>query len=302
MKEQLQKEIQELKHSIHNEQDADIKIGLTRKLYKKKLELIDIIHQVEKSRAGLSARQLIAKVSAMKTPPKFSTGISKVDASLGGGFETGLFINLAGESGAGKTTFLLNVLANMSQSKKVVFFNFEMGDRLFVKKLKDLKLNEAQLDNLTIDSENFKVDDLIMEIELYAEEGIKFFAIDSKMKLSGGAGKEQYQQISNISSQLAKLAARKDIVIFLINQISEEDIKNGRLSFKGSGDQKYDTDIALFLTIEDNQRKLICTKNRMNDKTFDVDFDLSDFNSNFEPIITVFETQTEPDMPHEMFG
>ena len=302
MKEQLKKEIQELKWLIHKTPGADIKIGLTAKMYRKKIELLEIIHQVEKSRAGLSARQLIENVNNLPTLPKYSTGIAKVDASLGGGFETGLFVNLAGESGAGKTTFLLNVLANMSQSKKVVFFNFEMGDRLFVKKLKDLKLNENQLDNLTIDSENFKVDDLIMEIELYAEEGIKFFAIDSKMKLSGGVGKEQYQQISNVSSQLAKLAARKDIVIFLINQISEEDIKNGRLSFKGSGDQKYDTDIALFLTIENNQRKLICTKNRMNDKTFDVDFDLSDFNANFGPVITTFETDVNPSMPHEMFG
>jgi len=277
MKQQLQVEIQKLKHEVFNEQDADLKIGLTRKLYKKKLELLDIIHEVEKSRAGLTAKQLMHKVKNLPKLTKYGTGINIIDKEFDGGIETGLFVNLAGESGAGKTTFLLRMLANMSQSRKTVFFNFEMGDRLFVKKLKELNLNDKQKDNLIIDSENFKIDDLIMEIELYAEEGVKFFAIDSKMKLSGGVGKEQYQQISHISSTLAKLSSRKDIVIFLINQISEDDIKNGRLSFKGSGDQKYDTDIALFLTIENEQRKLICTKNRMNDRTFAIDFNMSDY-------------------------
>jgi predicted ATP-dependent serine protease len=277
MEDKLQLEIKDLKLQIHNEFCVDEKIRLTKILYNKKLELLDLIHEVEKSRAGLSARQLISKVNSMPTLPKYSTGINKVDIALGGGFETGLFINLAGESGAGKTTFLLNILANMSESKEVVFFNFEMGERLFAKKLRELHLSDNQLDNLIIDSESSKIEDLIMEIELYANEGIKFFAVDSKMKLTGGVGKEQYQQISHISSTLAKLAAKKDIVIFLINQISEEDIKNGRLSFKGSGDQKYDTDIALFLTIEEQQRKLICSKNRMNDKLFAIDLNLNDF-------------------------
>ena len=56
-----------------------------------------------------------------------------------------------------------------------------MGDRLFVKKLKELNLNDSQLDNLIIDSDTNKLEDLLMEIELYAEDGIKFFAIDSKI-------------------------------------------------------------------------------------------------------------------------
>jgi len=283
---ELQNKVKELKLLISRSNDLDEQIKLKKQLYRTKLELLEMIHEKDKIRAGLSARELIAKVDNMPKMPKFETGMPLVDLQLGGGFETGLFVNLAGESGAGKTTFLLHLLSNLSEGRKTVFFNFEMGDRLFVKKLKDLKLSDNQLDNMIIDSDTNKLEDLIMEIELYAEDDIKFFAIDSKMKIYTNSQAQEYQQISNMSKELARLAARKDIVIFLINQMNEEDIKNKRLAFKGSGDQKYDSDIALFLVKEEEKRKLICTKNRMNDKLFTIDISIRDY-SNI-PIVTEF--------------
>ena len=289
MIQELQNKTKELQKQIHRSTTADDKINLTRELYKTKLQLLDLIHEKDKARAGMTARELILKVDSMPKLPKFETGMSKIDASFGGGFETGLFINLAGESGAGKTTLLMHLLGNLSQGRKTVFFNFEMGDRLFVKKLKELKLNDTQLDNLIIDSDTNKLEDLLMEIELYAEDGIKFFAIDSKMKIYSNSQGQEYQQISNMSKELSRLSARKDIVIFLINQMNEEDIKNKRLAFKGSGDQKYDSDIALFLVKENEQRKLICTKNRMNDRLFNIDITIDDYRNNRQPVIVEFK-------------
>lgn len=288
MIEKLSQEIDELKHKINKEFDVNKQIEMQRQLHIKKIELIDLVHEKDKIRAGLTARELINKVRNMPKSIRFETGISKIDSQFGGGFATGLFINLAGESGAGKTTLLLNILANMSQGRKTVFFNFEMGDRLFVKKLQELKLNDNQLDNFIIDSETNNLNELLIELELYAEEGIKFFAIDSKMKILNNNGEKEYQQISNMSRELSRLAARKDITIMLINQMNEDDIKHKRLAFKGSGDQKYDSDIALFVVVENGRRKLLCTKNRLNDKLFNVDIELSDYNNN--PIVTEFNS------------
>lgn len=289
MIQELQNKTKELQKQIHRSTTADDKINLTRELYKTKLQLLDLIHEKDKARAGMTARELILKVDSMPKLPKFETGMSKIDALFGGGFETGLFINLAGESGAGKTTWLMHLLGNLSQGRKTVFFNFEMGDRLFVKKLKELNLNDTQLDNLIIDSDTNKLEDLLMEIELYAEDGINFFAIDSKMKIYSNSQGQEYQQISNMSKELSRLSARKDIVIFLINQMNEEDIKNKRLAFKGSGDQKYDSDIALFLVKENEQRKLICTKNRMNDRLFNIDITIDDYRNNRQPVVIEFK-------------
>ena len=292
----LQIKVNELKKQIHKSISADEKINLTKELYKTKLHLLDLIHEKDKSRAGMTARELIAKVKGMPKLPKFETGMSKIDDAFLGGFETGLFINLAGESGAGKTTLLLNLLTNLSQGRKTVFFNFEMGDRLFVKKLEKIKLNEKQLDNLIIDSDTNKLEDLLMEIELYAEDGVKFFAIDSKMKIYSTSQGQEYQQISNMSKELSRLSARKDIVIFLINQMNEEDIKNKRLAFKGSGDQKYDSDIALFLVKDNENRNLICNKKRMNDRLFSIDLSLRDYeNYKQSPIEIEFKSDDNLD-------
>ena len=147
----LQNKVNELKKQIYKSISADEKINLTKDLYKTKLHLLDLIHEKDKSRAGMTARELIAKVKNMPKLPKFETGMSKIDDAFLGGFETGLFINLAGESGAGKTTLLLNLLTNLSQGRKTVFFNFEMGDRLLVKKLEKKNLNDKQLAKLIID-------------------------------------------------------------------------------------------------------------------------------------------------------
>lgn len=297
MTQELQDEIKRLKFQVHKSTDIDEKIKLQRELYSKKIQLLDLIHEKDKARAGITARELIKRVESMPKVPKFETGMYKLDSAFKGGFETGLFINLAGESFAGKTTLLLNLLANLSRGRKNVFFNFEMGDKLFVNKLKELRLNDKQLDNLIIDSDTSNLNDLIMEIEIYAEEGIKFFAIDSKMKITVNSSGKEYEQISKMSKELARLCARKDITILLVNQMSEEDIKNKRLAFKGGGDQKYDSDIALFLVKKGEQRKLICTKNRMNDILFTIDISKEDYQSSSmeTPIETVFESDIEVD-------
>ena len=51
----------------------------------------------------------------------------------------------------------------------------------------------------------------------------------------------------------------------------KDDDKTGRHSFKGSGDQLYDTDLALFYVIDPkniNVRKLVCRKNRQDENNF----------------------------------
>lgn len=100
MIEELQQKVFELKVKVSKAETVDEKIKLKRELYKAKINLLDIIHEKDKARAGISARDLIAKVDSMPKLPKFETGMSVLDRAIGGGFETGLFINLAGESGA----------------------------------------------------------------------------------------------------------------------------------------------------------------------------------------------------------
>lgn len=263
--EQLQKEVKKLKHLASREDNPKLKAELMKEYHTKALLFIDMIHTEEKARAGMTARELKNYIASLPKIPKYEVGIKAFDDYMKG-FETGLFVNLAAESGAGKTTTILEILSNVSMGRKSVFFSFEMGKKLLNEKLNKINLSDNQLDNLIIDFESNDLDDLVREIELYAYEGIKFFGIDSKMKITAKGNEPEHQKISKISSTLSRLCATKDIVIFLINQLNEDDIKNKRLALKGSGDQKYDADVIFFITIDkEGRRWLQCTKNRQND-------------------------------------
>ena len=97
------------------------------------------------------------------------------------------------------------------------------------------------------------------------------------MKLNIKGDHQDYQKFSMISKRLAELSQKQEVIIFLINQMNEEDIKNKRLAFKGSGDQKYDADIALFYVKDkEGNRKLICNKNRQDETEFSIDFILDE--------------------------
>lgn len=296
----MQSEFNELKSKNENLQNEIVKFGddpkkvaeLKRQTYINKVAMYDLILADDKTRAGQTARDLITQVKAMPTLPRFGTGINALDYAFKGGFETALFIQLAGESGVGKSHLMLEIITNIAEGNKSTFFNFEMGKKLLVQRLQKARLTETQLDNLWIDSETRNLDDLVMEIELLVKDGCKFFVIDSKMKIEVPGKEPTHEKISKISNTLAKLTQQRDIIIMLINQMNEEDIKNKRLAMKGSGDQKYDSDIALFYVKDDKgNRKLICTKNRMDEIEFNIDLRLNSLGQTVgtnEPEVTEF--------------
>jgi len=260
--------------SVAEQNNSKERYSLKKELYENKIKMIEIITVAEK-RAGITARELKRLVELRPKAPRYETGVKALDSNLFGGIEIGTFIQLAGESGVGKTHFLLEILSNIANYSKTVFFNFEMGDTRIVKRLDRLLVNEQQWDNLIIDNDSREIDTLCNEIVLYARDGVKFFTIDSKMKIEVSGTQSDHQKFSSITKRLAKLSQQNDIIIFLINQMSEEDIKNKRLAFKGSGDQQYDSDISLFyIKDKEGKRTLICNKNRQDEREFRVDLHL----------------------------
>lgn len=267
----------QLTHLLAKCEDPKEGHKLKRELYSNKVKMLDMIHEDDKARAGITAREFMANVKAMPELIKFETGIGALDHEFLGGLQTGLLVQLAGESGVGKTKLLLEITCNVAKKHKATFFNFEMGHRLLANRLQNRNLCKDQQQNLYIDSDTRNLKDLIMEIELYVKDGFKFFMIDSKMKIKVDGAGPTHEKISQLSNELAQLTQQRDILIVLINQMNESDIKEKRLALKGSGDQKYDSDIALFYVKDDDgKRRLICTKNRQDEREFSLDLWLDD--------------------------
>ncbi len=276
--EELKNENKHLANLISNAdsvEDDDEAVRLKKILYTNKLSMLDLLTHKE-TKLTISAGDLKTKISKMKPATRYETGLDYLDDNLKShngnvGFEVGSLILLGGQSGAGKSHIMLDMLSNISTYSKCAFFNFEMGDRRLNYRLGRLLKTDIQYKNFLINAESRDLDDLIMEIKILAEDGVVFFAIDSKMKLSVKGNEAEYQKISSITKRLSEVAIKNDIIIFLINQISEENLKTGWKSFKGSGDQIYDADMALFLTIGDEDVRILeCTKNRQDEQNFSV--------------------------------
>jgi len=269
----------ELALLIHNSESVgnfDETLKYKRELFTNKLTMIDMITAEEK-RNGITAAELRKLVASKPTAPRYELGITPLDEALHGGIELGSFIQLAGSSGAGKTYLTLEVLSNVVNYSKAVFFNFEMSDTRIIKRLTTLLSNEDQWNNLIIDNDSRELTELCNEITLHARDGIKFFVIDSKMKIYiKNERMADHQKFSMITKELSRLSQKLDVVVFLINQISEDDLKTKRLAFKGSGDQMYDSDLALFYVLnEEGARTLICAKNRQDDNLFAIPLELN---------------------------
>lgn len=273
----LRVKIKYIEKKIIETNDKQKKYDLSVQYHELKLSLLKKLNESDRKRPGINARAFIKDVEGRPEVPRMKTGIFHLDDMFLGGIETGSLINFAGASHLGKSYIMFEILSNISKENKTVFFNFEMGDKKVVKKLNKFFKTDEQLDNLILDNDSRMLEDLIMEITLYADDGVKFFAIDSRMKIEVTQKMEDHKKASIISNQLAKLAQKKDIIILLINQISEEDLKSGRLSFKASGDTMYDTDIAMFIVKdEDGAKHLKITKNRQDEILFGLEIDLDE--------------------------
>ena len=258
--------------------DVSLEISLKKQIYSKKLKQLELLESLDAISSTVSAKELDEDVRNRKKVPLYQTG-TPLDDSLGGGIEVGTFIQIAGESFSGKTHLVLEILSNISGYAQVLFFNFEMGDRRINQRLNKLLISTQQEENFLVNSKARRLGDIITEINNKASDGVKFFGIDSKMKIEVPEEQEDLKAFRKISHELSKLAQQQEIIILLINQMNEEDQKNNRLAFKGGGDQMYDTDIALFYLInkkgkEPSQwtRTLHCRKNRtVNENLFRLD-------------------------------
>lgn len=232
---------------------------------------------------------LYDEVQSRPRVPRYETGIAVLDRKFNGGIEIGTFIQLAGESFAGKTHLVLEVLTNVAKGNPVMLFNFEMGDRRISSRLNALLKTDESRENFLINSRARTLDSILKEIRARARKGVKFFGIDSKMKIEVPDEETDLQKYRRISHELAKLAQEDELIIILINQMNESDIKDNRMSLKGGGDQMYDADIALFYLVDKKDenpnnwtRRLYCSKNRQDEELFSLALTVNQYGTTVE--------------------
>ena len=266
----IKEQIKSLEAELNNSSSNEKKRLEIQKSIKENKILLETTYKDLNKRNGITLGEFEKEIENMPIVAKRATGIDLLDNIFDGGFEESMFINFVGESGSGKSTLALEILLNIAEYTPSVFFGFEMGDRTTLAKIKKYGINNNNRQNLIIDRFSRNIEELKREVSLYANDGIKFFVIDSKMKIEVNGGMDDHKKISYLSNELSKICQQLGVIIILINQLSEDSLKSGRVALKGSGDQYYDSDIILVYKKDkkDNSlRELYIEKNRQTEKT-----------------------------------
>ncbi|MFK5937709.1 MAG: DnaB-like helicase N-terminal domain-containing protein [Sulfurimonas sp.] len=227
----------------------------------------------------------INQFNTMTPPPLIKTGLRAIDTMLCGGIESAQLIHIGGESNVGKTLLTKQILKNIADHHKTLFFSFEMPKWKIAKQLANSNFNRQNYfitDSQMMGNDISDVSRMIKRMK--RKKDIRFVVIDSKMKLSNNhyKGNSSVEKISEIDAILARLCQELDIVIFMITQLSKEDQRNGTMSGYNSGLSDYEADMKILLSFvdgsKDTRRKIQVMKNRQ---------DVS-----FEPVTLVLDTKT----------
>jgi DNA repair protein RadA/Sms len=150
--------------------------------------------------------------------PRFGTGIEEFDRVLGGGLVPGGVVLIGGDPGIGKSTLLLQALANISLAKSVLYVSGEESGAqiaLRAKRLvidaRDLKLQaEIQLEKILATLADLKP-------EVAVIDSIQTVYSDALSSAPGSVA-----QVRECAAQLTRMAKQSGTTIILVGHVTKE--------------------------------------------------------------------------------
>ncbi|MDQ7969225.1 MAG: DNA repair protein RadA [Oxalicibacterium faecigallinarum] len=159
----------------------------------------------------------LADIEAIDVP-RFGTGIEEFDRVLGGGLVSGGVVLIGGDPGIGKSTLLLQALANLSKLKKVLYVSGEESGAqiaLRAKRLavdaKELKLQaEIQLEKILGTLAEHKPDVAVID-------SIQTMYSDALSSAPGSVA-----QVRECAAQLTRVAKQSGVTIIMVGHVTKE--------------------------------------------------------------------------------
>lgn len=207
-----------------------------------------------------------------------STGLTKLDGKLGGGFYNGEFIVVAGRTSMGKTTFLQFLADEIASTVNILFCSAEMNmdsisDRE-VARSAGIPTNRVRMGmyddelygkiqgaigaiaekKIYIYDEIPMTTDKILQsaLTMKLRHGLGAVIVDYMGILGDDYGRNSYERVSYISRKIKEMARILDVPVIVAVQLSREvekrDNKRPQKSdLRDSGNIEQDADVILFL-------------------------------------------------------
>jgi len=167
--------------------------------------------------AGNSQITSAAKVS-LKAEARVSSGLSELDRVLGGGLVNGSVTLLGGDPGIGKSTLLVQCLANLSETHRTLYITGEESLQQVAMRAKRLELPQEKLQLLA----ETRVEAILAHAD---KEKPDFMVIDSIQTmytelLNSAPG--AVAQVRESAARLVRYAKQNGTAIFLVGHVTKE--------------------------------------------------------------------------------
>ena len=159
----------------------------------------------------------LADIDALDVP-RFGTGIDEFDRVLGGGLVAGGVVLIGGDPGIGKSTLLLQALANLSRERSVLYVSGEesgaqiaLRARRLMLETRDLKLQaEIQLEKILHTLQDLKPQVVVID-------SIQTMYSDALSSAPGSVA-----QVRECAAQLTRVAKQTGITIIMVGHVTKE--------------------------------------------------------------------------------
>jgi DNA repair protein RadA/Sms len=174
-------------------------------------------NQTHQSLAQTAPVLSLADIDAIDVP-RFGSGIEEFDRVLGGGLVPGGVVLIGGDPGIGKSTLLLQALANISQLKSVLYVSGEESGAQIALRARRLGVDARNLKlQAEIQLEKILGTLATLKPEVAVIDSIQTIYSDALTSAPGSVA-----QVRECAAQLTRLAKQTDTTIILVGHVTKE--------------------------------------------------------------------------------
>ncbi|BEI42393.1 MULTISPECIES: DNA repair protein RadA [unclassified Polynucleobacter] len=163
-------------------------------------------------------RQKLVSIEAQDSP-RLPTGISELDRVLGGGLVAGGVVLLGGDPGIGKSTLLLQALAELSiQGIDVLYSSGEESAAQIALRAQRISLNAPQLEILA----EIQLEKLLLSVEAAQPQVLVVDSIQTLYSEAFTSAPGSVAQVRECAAQLTRLAKSSGICILLVGHVTKD--------------------------------------------------------------------------------
>ncbi len=159
----------------------------------------------------------LADIEAVDVP-RFGTGIEEFDRVLGGGLVPGGVVLIGGDPGIGKSTLLLQALANIARIKKVLYVSGEESGAQIALRARRLAVDTKEL---KLQAE-IQLEKILATLQEHQPEVVVIDSIQTIYSDALSSAPGSVAQVRECAAQLTRMAKLTNITIIMVGHVTKE--------------------------------------------------------------------------------